>query len=77
MLQLASSNLHKRYMVKKASQIVITCLMPNGVILIKNNLLEVMPEHLFQVWNLTLDSGFNAKWGHRTKKSLYLPYYWS
>ena len=103
-LQLASSNLHKRYMARKASLIVIsayfakqngrhiTCLMSNGVILLKGLISPLplllgvwdvktifrksRPWNISQVLNLTFDPCFKVKWGHHTKTSLYLHCYW-
>ena len=34
------------------------------------------PGNLSQVLNLTFDPCFKVKWGHNTKMSLYLRYYW-
>ena len=34
------------------------------------------PGNLYQVLNFTFDPCFKVKWGHHTKMSLFLPYYW-
>ena len=34
------------------------------------------PGNLFQVLNVSFDPCFKVKWGHHTKMSLFLPYYW-
>ena len=91
-LKLASSNLHKRYMARKASLIVIltecakqneyyiTCLMSNGVIVLKGLISPLplllgawdlkkicrksWPGNLSQVLNLTFNPCFKVKLGH-------------
>ena len=48
------------------------------ILLVRNEktTLKSWPTNHLQVSNLTFDPCFKVKFGHHTKKALYLPYYW-
>ena len=61
------------YPIKKALYLVILLLEAQNV---KTTRRKSWPGNLFQVLNLTFDPCVKVKWGHQTKMSLFLTYYW-